>query len=144
MLYNDSYSLKHHQNNLNQFQQLVQAGRVNLDLQLMFEEQEHQESLDFWREVKENFPLNGFSIKPYITSTYRHLIHYDPPQTKLKSFQRAALKRFGNTILDKQADVDAVLADCRALGFNVILKPLHTFFPEEDTHYVLEVKERLT
>lgn len=141
MLYNDVYSQRLHQRNLEKLQTLQAREHIPKELQELLDSNPW-ESYDFWREMCSSYPSYQFSLKPYLPSTYRHAIQPYVPQEQLASYQVRALRRYGNTIVHKQAHLDKLFAHCRALGFEVDIKPMSRFVKEEDTHLVLYVKEK--
>ena len=148
MLYNDKQAQKHYKQNCIKLEHLFIHERVNDVIKERFAPHfrgEIVDSYDDWYDLALNYPSYDFSVLPFMTSNKRMFYHRNPQaQEKLRSYQVIALKQYRNTLISKKANVERILAHCRAIGYqDPVIRPMRTFKKSEDTHYILTVREAL-
>lgn len=148
MLYNDRQAQKYYKQNCIKLEYLFKHEQVNDVIKERFAPHfrgEIVDSYDDWYDLALTYPYYEFSVLPFMTNNKRMFYHRNPQtQEKLRSYQILALEKYGNTLISKKANVESLLAHCRAIGYQEpVLKPLRTFKGSEDTHYILIVREEL-
>lgn len=147
MLYNDKQAQQHYKENCLKLEQLFKVEHINPVLKERFAPHfrgEVIDSYDDWEELGMHYPDYQFSLIPFMVANDRvyKKLTTSHRQEKLRSYQVLALKQYGNTLVNKKANTELLLAHCRALGYKEPkLKDSICFKGVEDTHYILETRE---